>query len=67
MKMIHVKPAPGFRILNPFAGHGELPAEGETMPADTFWYRREAEGGVIITDPDAKPAKATATATSSKG
>lgn len=57
MKMIFVKPAEGFRILNPADGNRELPAAGATVPADPYWLHRQREGGVIISDqPDDKPA-----------
>ena len=52
MKMIHVAPAPGYRIIDPFT-RAELVAG--VMPDDQFWRRRAAEGGVIITDPDEPP------------
>lgn len=48
MRLIHVEPAPGFRILNPFAGFKELPTEGVVTPDDGYWRQREREGGVII-------------------
>ncbi len=54
-KMIHVKPAPGFRILNPFNRNAELSRDGEVVPDESFWRRRAAEGGVIITDTDELP------------
>lgn len=57
MKMIFVKPAEGFRILNPADGNRELPAAGATVPLDSYWRQREREGGVIISEPPAsKPA-----------
>ncbi|WP_296201468.1 DUF2635 domain-containing protein [uncultured Hyphomicrobium sp.] len=56
MKMIHVKPMPGKVIRNPANGFKKLDPEGEVVPKDEFWTRREAEGGVVITDPDALPA-----------
>ena len=52
MKMIHVAPAPGYRIIDPFT-RAELVAG--VMPDDPFWRRRADEGGVIITEPDAAP------------
>lgn len=55
-RMIHVAPAPGYRIIDPFT-RGELIAG--VMPDDPFWRRRAEEGGVIITDPNA-PADAPA-------
>jgi hypothetical protein len=53
--MIHVAPAPGYRIIDPFT-RAELVAG--VMPDDPFWRRRADEGGVIITDPNAPPAPA---------
>lgn len=56
MKMIHVKPLPGMVVRNPANGFKKLEPEGEVVPKDEFWTRREAEGGVVISDPDAIPA-----------
>lgn len=53
-KMIRVAPAKGFRILNPFEGNKEVPPEGIITPDEAYWRRREAEGGVVISDPKAK-------------
>ncbi|MGE0699269.1 MAG: hypothetical protein AB7O57_09265 [Hyphomicrobiaceae bacterium] len=46
-KLIHVAPAPGMKIIDPFQ-RGELKAG--TRPDDPYWRAREREGGVIITE-----------------
>lgn len=53
MKMIIVKPAAGFRILNPYNSFAEVPREGLLTPDDAFWRKRAAEGGIEILDPNA--------------
>jgi hypothetical protein len=47
--MIKVTPVEGYRILNPFNANQELKAEGEDVPDDIYWRRREREGAVTIT------------------
>lgn len=62
MKMIFVTPEKGMKIRNPANSFSFLDPAGEVVPHDDYWVRRQAEGGVKISDPPAKkkPAKATA-------
>lgn len=43
-----VKPKEGLSVRCPVKGR-PLPAEGTEVPDNTFWYRRLAEGDVMLT------------------
>jgi hypothetical protein len=56
MQTLHLKPAEGFTILNPDNNYRPLRAEGEIVPASTYWRRRLAEGGVVeVTESEPAP------------
>lgn len=45
----HIKPArAGLQVRKADGQH--LNPEGEMLPVSAYWYRREAEGDVVITD-----------------
>ena len=45
----------GLVVRDPRYGD-KLPPEGRRVPATSYWYRREKEGSVTISDVDAAPA-----------
>jgi len=55
MKLIHVAPAPGKRIINPFTRSELRP---DVVPDHSFWRARADEGGVIISDAEPAPSPA---------
>ncbi|AKL07963.1 TPA: DUF2635 domain-containing protein [Klebsiella oxytoca] len=49
----HIKPArSGLQVRK--ADGQRLSPEGETLPVSAYWYRREAEGDVVITGIEAE-------------
>lgn len=49
-----IKPArEGLRVRKQNGDH--LKPEGESLPVSTWWYRRQAEGDVTITDIGTEP------------
>lgn len=50
--MLTVKPAkPGMIIRMPEKQNQPLPANGDTVPANSYWQRRLRDGDVIKTSP----------------
>jgi len=54
VKTIHVIPAPGLKVRDPEQGD-HLPADGRTVPDNSYWRRRLNDGDVTT-----QAAKATA-------
>lgn len=51
-----IKPAPGLVVRDPVS-RLPLPESGREVPdTDTYWYRRIADGDVVISEPPSAPA-----------